>query len=79
MGKDQSFQSYLDQLSEEQRNKYLLSEDGYVFGGWYADQFCTVAYDLTAPVTEDLQLFAKWTKAAPDYSGACLLYTSRCV
>lgn len=70
VGKDQSFQSYLDQLSEEQRNKYLLSEDGYVFGGWYADQICTVAYDLTAPVTEDLQLFAKWTKAAPDYSGA---------
>ena len=37
--------------------------EGYVFGGWYTDEACTEAFDFdTAVVTEDLTLYAKWTK-----------------
>lgn len=36
---------------------------GYVFGGWYTDEACTEAFDFeNAVVTEDLTLYAKWTK-----------------
>ena len=34
---------------------------GYVFGGWYTDAACTVAYDFTAAVTADVVVYAKWT------------------
>lgn len=33
----------------------------FTFGGWYTDKECTKAYNLSANVTEDLQLYAKWT------------------
>ena len=36
--------------------------DGYTFGGWYADEACTVPFDFDAPVKGDLTLYAKWTK-----------------
>ena len=37
--------------------------EGYVFGGWYTDEACTEAFDFeNAVVTEDLTLYAKWTK-----------------
>ncbi|MBQ6391692.1 MAG: InlB B-repeat-containing protein [Eggerthellaceae bacterium] len=36
--------------------------DGYTFGGWYKDEACKEAYDFSAPVTEDVTLYAKWTK-----------------
>ncbi len=36
---------------------------GYTFGGWYTDSACTNAWDFDSdPVTEDITLFAKWTK-----------------
>lgn len=36
---------------------------GYVFGGWYTDEACTEAFEFeNAVVTEDLTLYAKWTK-----------------
>jgi uncharacterized repeat protein (TIGR02543 family) len=38
--------------------------DGWAFGGWYTDKACTNAYDFSKPVTSDLTLYAKWTKAA---------------
>ena len=38
------------------------SENGWVFGGWFTDQACTVPYNFSAEVTADLELFAKWTK-----------------
>lgn len=39
------------------------TRDGYEFGGWFTDEACTQAFDFeTAVVTEDLTLFAKWTK-----------------
>ena len=37
--------------------------EGYVFGGWYTDEACTEAFDFeNAVVTEDMTLYAKWTK-----------------
>ncbi len=62
----ESLQTYLESLSKEKQEAYLPAETGYVFQGWYADQICRVAYSLSAPVTQDIQLFAKW-KAAEDY------------
>lgn len=35
---------------------------GYVFWGWYTDPECTEMYDFATPVTEDLTLYAYWTK-----------------
>ena len=35
---------------------------GYTFAGWYRDAECTVAYDFTTPVTENITLYAKWNE-----------------
>ena len=43
--------------------------DGYTFGGWYKDKACKQAYDFSAPVTEDVTLYAKWTKKTSSSSG----------
>lgn len=37
------------------------TETGYTFGGWYTDEACTTAWDFETAVTEDLDLYAKWT------------------
>lgn len=34
---------------------------GYKFDGWYKDVECTQIADLTAPITENTKLYAKWT------------------
>ena len=36
--------------------------EGYMFGGWYADEDYTTKYDFSAAVTEDITLYAKWTQ-----------------
>ena len=37
--------------------------EGYVFGGWYADEALTTPYDIAhAEITGDLTLYAKWTE-----------------
>lgn len=37
--------------------------DGYVFGGWYRDAACTLAWNFdTDTVESDLKLYAKWSK-----------------
>lgn len=38
------------------------SRDGYTFDGWFADAALTLPYSFDTPVTENLVLFAKWTK-----------------
>lgn len=40
------------------------SEEGYTFGGWYTGSGCADAdkYDFNTPVTENIMLYAKWTK-----------------
>ncbi|MBQ6391799.1 MAG: leucine-rich repeat protein, partial [Eggerthellaceae bacterium] len=43
--------------------------DGYTFGGWYTDKACKEAYDFSSPVTEDVTLYAKWTKKSSSASG----------
>ena len=45
--------------------------DGWTFGGWYTDKACKEAYDFSKPVTEDITLYAKWTrKSSSGASGA---------
>ena len=34
--------------------------DGHTFEGWYLDEDCTIPYDFSTPVTEDITLYAKW-------------------
>ncbi|MFC2661770.1 MAG: InlB B-repeat-containing protein [Eubacterium sp.] len=36
--------------------------DGYTFDGWYTDEELTTKYDFTKKVTDDMSLYAKWTK-----------------
>lgn len=35
---------------------------GYAFGGWYLDAACKVKFDFSTPITDNLTLYAKWTK-----------------
>ncbi|HBN56725.1 MAG TPA: hypothetical protein DD414_08105, partial [Lachnospiraceae bacterium] len=38
-------------------------EEGYIFGGWYQDAGCTIAWDFVSnKVEKDLTLYAKWTQ-----------------
>jgi len=40
---------------------YVLSADGYAFGGWYTDEACTTAAPTTGTaVTSAMTLYAKW-------------------
>ena len=38
------------------------SAAGYAFGGWYTEAGCNTKYDFTTRVTENLNLYAKWTQ-----------------
>ena len=41
----------------------IPTRDGYFFAGWYEDELCTGnEYDFTAPLTKDVELFAKWVE-----------------
>ena len=42
---------------------------GYTFGGWYADKELTQVFDFAAPVSGDVTLYAKWTKAGTGTTG----------
>ena len=48
---------------------------GYVFGGWYLDSACTVAYDFATPVTGNLTLYAKWNSQGGGSGGGGGGYT----
>ena len=37
-------------------------KEGYKFDGWYSDEACTVPFDFDAPITENVTIYAKWTK-----------------
>lgn len=45
------------------------TKDGYDFGGWYTDAAFTTEYTFTESekVTQDMPLYAKWTKEAAKY------------
>lgn len=68
IGKGKSFQDYLDSLNNKGMS-YLLVEDGFVFGGWFIDEECLNRFNLKTIITEDLELYAKWTPAESDYAG----------
>lgn len=36
------------------------TRSNYNFGGWYTESACTTAYNFTAPVTQNITLYAKW-------------------
>lgn len=42
------------------------SVDGYKFEGWYTDTLFIVEYDFTTPLTDDVIVYAKWTKETID-------------
>lgn len=33
---------------------------GYSFGGWYADEDCTKAFDFSMPITDNTTVYAQW-------------------
>lgn len=37
---------------------------GYTFEGWYTDSACTQAFNLSKPITSDVNLYAKWEDSA---------------
>ncbi len=40
------------------------TREGYVFAGWYADENCTIAWNMeTDIVTDSIKLYAAWDKA----------------
>ena len=42
-----------------------LTEDGYTFIGWYADEAHKTKFDFSTPITGDTKVYAKWKKNAP--------------
>lgn len=42
-----------------------LTEEGYTFIGWYADENRTIEFDFTKPITSNTTVYAKWEKNAP--------------
>ena len=42
-----------------------LTEEGYTFDGWYADDNYSTEFDFTKPITSNTTVYAKWT--AKDY------------
>lgn len=42
-----------------------LTEEGYTFDGWYADENRTIEFDFTKPIKRNTTVYAKWT--AKDY------------
>lgn len=39
------------------------TKTGYTFDGWYTDEDLTEEFDATAPVTDDVTLYAKWVSS----------------
>ena len=42
-----------------------LTEEGYTFDGWYADEAHKTKFDFSTPITGDTKVYAKWEKNAP--------------
>lgn len=42
-----------------------LTEEGYTFDGWYADEAHKTKFDFRTPITGDTKVYAKWEKNAP--------------
>ncbi len=42
--------------------------DDFHFGGWYEDYDCTIEFDFSTPITEDITIYAKWTEKEKTYT-----------
>lgn len=42
-----------------------LTEEGYTFDGWYADEAHKTKFDFSTAITGDTKVYAKWEKDAP--------------
>ena len=52
---------------EKAINPGTLTADGWTHdGNWYTEAACSNVYDFNTPVTDDIELFAKWTENTPD-------------
>ena len=52
---------------EKAINPGTLMADGWTHdGNWYTEAACSNVYDFNTPVTDDIELFAKWTENTPD-------------
>lgn len=64
-GEETTQQSTLYQIvqtnSQINTDKYINYYEGYNFDGLYTDENCTQPYELTAPVTSSLELYANYT------------------
>lgn len=55
----------------------IARKEGYTFEGWFTDAACTKAWDSSAPVNEDITVYAKFTaienggNTEPGTSGGC--------
>ena len=55
----------------------IARKEGYTFEGWFTDAACTQAWDSSAPVNEDITIYAKFTavedggNTEPGTSGGC--------
>ena len=46
-----------------------LTDEGFVFNGWYTDEACTQVWDFDDYVDDDMTLYAGWkVKTAPTYT-----------
>ena len=41
------------------------TREGYVFDGWYADDALAELWDFNEPVSDSMELYAKWLPAVP--------------
>ena len=44
------------------------ARSGYIFVGWYTDADCTIPYEFTDTITEDITLYASWVEMPWDYA-----------
>lgn len=43
------------------------AREGYLFGGWFADDACSTGFRFTTALTEDRTVYAMWIEANPAY------------
>ncbi|WKF65732.1 InlB B-repeat-containing protein [Streptococcus equi] len=58
-------------------SKVIPERKGYDFAGWYEDKDCTKALDFNKTLSENKEIFAKWTPKASSYT--IRIWQQRCV
>ena len=52
------------------------TKDGYIFRGWYTDSELTTLYTFSLPVTNNLNLYARWEQSVVESGARYLAFTS---